>query len=1297
MGADYVGDVDCYSGVLARVALAMGEQQISVGGVAMVRSADIVKRLKKLKRQIGLSAPARHKVILVLSIGLAALVGFAGLKLGYALDESGGETANIHGEVSADQKQVFEGKLEWDKDIPVQLQTGYVYDWTLVTTKSIRFERTVNEVMARFKMNVREGFEFRWRTDIEFFDGEGKILARQKQNNMTVQLLMDLSPVFEEEYEFVPFEWEALAKAERFRITIEPIGPVLDRLWRPIDPEETDLIQGRISDAEGKPISDALVRIGEKTYFSPIAEEIIVATDSEGRYRIKTVDWPYCVTVRYLYIDPEDGWERSQSILLGGTYEGAQTIDVQFGAFPAGDAELEVYVTDEEGAPINRFETYVSKFDDDLYRGRREIEPGEKEVLKYTLKKDIISVDGSYRLTNLPVDEYTLFGHSDEKNYEVMGVREKKSLQGGHINKATVVIPAYRTYYGKLVFDDGTPAVLPQFRSETNAYVLKHAYVRTLSTDIRTSKTNRNGTVGSDGVFEINLKGNEVEQLKTGNYALNIYVPSADKDGDYVESGTFPFEKLSRNRDTVEVLEVPRPRSTGSKVTTLVGQKLPELFMNNLDLSREQVEGKRILVCLFKSIWAEARYGMMVLAEQAEELEKEGVVIVGIHLGNRRETQTREWLIDNNIEFPCGLIEDDKTLYSGLTDLPRLILTDTNHVVVAEGFGVEKVREKIKDMNSEAEAPGGKRQVFEGELEWGKETAVDLQTGEVYDWKLVRTRSIRFERTSSGVLVDFRAEVRRGFVFHWRTGIEFLDSEGTVLARQTQENSAGQLELNMINVHSPVQEEALEFVPFEGEAVAGAERFRVFIEPIGPVLDSLWRSIDPEETDLIQGRVTDAAGKPIVDALVKLTERHFSGSAEEIIVMTDSQGRYRVKTVDWPYTLEAEYRYVDPTDGWGRMQSLILGDVYEGAQMIDVQFEAFPVGGAELEVQLTDEEGKPINGYEAFVDHFDEDLFRKNRIVGPGEQDILKYQLYKDINREDGTYRWKNLPGGRYSLGADVDEKLYDSHIVWEDVNLQEGQLNQVKVVAVFNHKYYGKVVFEDGAPAVLKPMGPFRKTYIMIHEGMENFYINEVGRVEADGVFEIRLRASQVERLETGQTHLSVYVPNPDEEGAIREVGEFPFRKLSRNRDAVEVVVVMRPESTRGEVLSLVGKVLPERLLEGAGLTRADVEGKRILLSMFKMNWTASRYGMRALAGEAEALRQKGVVTAGIHLGGAGGRLREWLRENGIGFPCGLMEDDKTLYSGDGDLPRLILTDADHVVVAEGFGVEDLEELIKK
>jgi len=136
-------------------------------------------------------------------------------------------------------------------------------------------------------------------------------------------------------------------------------------------------------------------------------------------------------------------------------------------------------------------------------------------------------------------------------------------------------------------------------------------------------------------------------------------------------------------------------------------------------------------------------------------------------------------------------------------------------------------------------------------------------------------------------------------------------------------------------------------------------------------------------------------------------------------------------------------------------------------------------------------------------------------------------------------------------------------------------------------------------------------------------------------------------------------------------------------------------------EPVSLLGKRVPVFEQFGSKLNSAEVEGKKILVCFWDMNQRPSRHMVRQLSKKADNLARKGVVLLGAHVSTAGKEeLKDWLEKSQTSFPVGTAKGDpgKVRFDwGARSLPWLILTDRQHVVRAEGFSLEELDEKLRQ
>ena len=135
--------------------------------------------------------------------------------------------------------------------------------------------------------------------------------------------------------------------------------------------------------------------------------------------------------------------------------------------------------------------------------------------------------------------------------------------------------------------------------------------------------------------------------------------------------------------------------------------------------------------------------------------------------------------------------------------------------------------------------------------------------------------------------------------------------------------------------------------------------------------------------------------------------------------------------------------------------------------------------------------------------------------------------------------------------------------------------------------------------------------------------------------------------------------------------------------------------------ILVGVSKPLPE--FEGINLDIAaeDIRDKTILLSFFNMNQRPSRNCLLQLNRRAKELKAKDMAVVAIQASTVDyDKLNNWVKKNNIPSPVGMIQGDteKTRFTwGVRSLPWLILTDKEHIVQAEGFRIEELDEKLKK
>ena len=131
---------------------------------------------------------------------------------------------------------------------------------------------------------------------------------------------------------------------------------------------------------------------------------------------------------------------------------------------------------------------------------------------------------------------------------------------------------------------------------------------------------------------------------------------------------------------------------------SLEGRTLPGWEGIHLDLHGESLEGRALLVCFWDVNQRPSRRCLDQLVGHAESLKDGGVAAVAIQTAKVDEGALQTWIKENTI--PCAIgrivgdVEQVRTHWA-VRSLPRLILTDRRHRVLAEGFDIDRLPEML--------------------------------------------------------------------------------------------------------------------------------------------------------------------------------------------------------------------------------------------------------------------------------------------------------------------------------------------------------------------------------------------------------------------------------------------------------------------------------------------------------------------------------------------------------------------------------------------------------------------------
>ena len=126
-------------------------------------------------------------------------------------------------------------------------------------------------------------------------------------------------------------------------------------------------------------------------------------------------------------------------------------------------------------------------------------------------------------------------------------------------------------------------------------------------------------------------------------------------------------------------------------------KRIPELRYLHLESIQVKAKGKAILLCFCDLSQPASQQYVTALREQVRNLGGIVVALVDCSGGGATRNSSRTTA---RISFPTGVIDrhvDKLRRAWGVEQLPHLVLTDKNHIVIAEGFGINELESKIEE------------------------------------------------------------------------------------------------------------------------------------------------------------------------------------------------------------------------------------------------------------------------------------------------------------------------------------------------------------------------------------------------------------------------------------------------------------------------------------------------------------------------------------------------------------------------------------------------------------------------
>ena len=441
-------------------------------------------------------------------------------------------------------------------------------------------------------------------------------------------------------------------------------------------------VSGQLIDVNGHPIPDT--RIESHNFEGGQPEHLTTRTDAQGKFTFDGVcEGKFNIRAN---VD-QDGKRLSASAITNGGASGIKVIAREGRSIVQnlrtktyeqvlqdGEKVIAGVALDENGLPVAGIPVGVC-----CHKKKREdgkfswVFSYDEELTTTTDKQGRFAIelkeDGEYNLLFSPDHHASLIV------YEVpVGQKDLK-----------VTLPEGGTLTGRLVrMEKGRKVAIP------NVEVKIDQSNRSAFTSLRFD-SGRTTVTDAEGRFRF-------EHLRT---KIRPYESMRTKEWDYIArvwkisygdtSENIAFYEGTRI-DDFELLVKPR------KAQPLIGRALPGFEGITIDLSATQTRNKRILVCFFDMNQRPSRHYLAQLTGQAAKLKEKGIEIITIQASKVNKKKVNSWIKSNKIPFPVGMVRDDgaqtRSIW-GVKSLPWLILADTNHVVIAEGFSLGELNDKV--------------------------------------------------------------------------------------------------------------------------------------------------------------------------------------------------------------------------------------------------------------------------------------------------------------------------------------------------------------------------------------------------------------------------------------------------------------------------------------------------------------------------------------------------------------------------------------------------------------------------
>ncbi|MBN2180790.1 MAG: redoxin domain-containing protein [Sedimentisphaerales bacterium] len=417
------------------------------------------------------------------------------------------------------------------------------------------------------------------------------------------------------------------------------------------------------------------------------------ATNENGYAYYDALGETFSINAHLYEYNPVTKASRSQHKKIGQLYNAHDNkiVTVEWEPFPAGTGKIEGRVSDQYGKSLTKFELTLNYL--------QGVRTDWSESYETYQSIEVNNSQGRYELAGLASRTYSYMLRAEDYAAYVwdfdMGsftIPEEPNAMA----RLDIEVEAKELFYGRALYKDGSP-IYPAFY------------------ELLFPTTEQLWPTEEDGSFRVALTKRDLQDfMETTEGKINIIASQNNK---RVKTGEVNIKQLSKDLNNFtkfefEKIEIPVETKTPdteaisqNKVTftptvnlsdapSLKGKVLPELEVFKITLSPKDTKDKMLIVCFFDFNQRPSRNCILQLSKKTQELKEKGIIICAVQASEIEQEKLDEWIKENNISFPVGMIpENIDTLKSrwGVKSLPWLILTDKEHIVIDEGFNISDI------------------------------------------------------------------------------------------------------------------------------------------------------------------------------------------------------------------------------------------------------------------------------------------------------------------------------------------------------------------------------------------------------------------------------------------------------------------------------------------------------------------------------------------------------------------------------------------------------------------------------